>query len=113
MPRPTVMPRPTLTRPTPSRPTGDPPALIATWISLSWISLSRDRRRLRSIQACLDQAADEMEELRRDAELRAAGRDAAWHEGPEGRRCREALRELDELASALRRMTLPEVGALL
>lgn len=73
-----------------------------------WLTLSA----LGSARRLLDQVADGLEDVRRRADARAAGRDAAWHEGPEGRRCRKALHELDGVVSALRRVTLPEEEAL-
>lgn len=70
------------------------------------------RSAFRCARRLLDQVADGLEDVRRRCDARAAGRDADWHEGPDGRRCVEALRELDGVVSALRRVTLPEEEAL-
>ncbi len=73
-----------------------------------WLTLSA----LGSARRLLDRVADGLEDAGRRAAARAAGRDAAWHEGPDGRKFCGALHELDGVVSALRRVTLPEEEAL-
>ena len=69
-------------------------------------------RRLAQAQAGLDEAADALEDIRRDVEMYAAMREADWHDGPEGRSTRRFVDEIDGMVSALRRMTLPDLEGL-
>lgn len=62
--------------------------------------------------AYLDQAAGEMDELRRRGEVYYAFAAEDWQEGPEGQAYAAVLDELRLKATALRETVLPDVGRL-